>query len=212
MYTKRQTVWLVSMLSLMVVLSAYYLFTEDVKDLGPDVPHVTLNEVKVDATDMSKHMAEQAIKEASGKQTAAAQGGKEEVSKAQADAEVLKQMTAAAAGREYFDSMHMKKVEDLSKQFEQWVKIASDSKVKQEESTKAQEEIYRLTELEAKLTNIEDLLMKDFANAIVLPDNNQYKVIVQASKLEKSQAVSIVDLVMSEMQVGPEKISVQYVR
>jgi stage III sporulation protein AH len=219
MYTKRQTVWLVSMLSLMVVLSAYYLFTEDVKELGPDVPQVTLNEVKVDATDMSKHMAEQAIKEASGKQTAATQGGKEaatqgqkEVSKAQTDAEVLKQMTAAAAGREYFDSMHMKKVEDLSKQFEQWVKIASDSKVKQEDSTKAQEEIYRLTELEAKLTNIEDLLMKDFANAIVLPDNNQYKVIVQASKLEKSQAVSIVDLVMSEMQVGPEKISVQYVR
>ena len=30
MNTKRQTVWLVSMLSLMVILSAYYLFTEDV--------------------------------------------------------------------------------------------------------------------------------------------------------------------------------------
>ncbi|MBO9598190.1 MAG: SpoIIIAH-like family protein, partial [Cohnella sp.] len=30
MNNKRQTIWLVSMLSLMVVLSAYYLFTEDV--------------------------------------------------------------------------------------------------------------------------------------------------------------------------------------
>lgn len=30
MNTKRQTIWLVSMLSLMVVLSAYYLFTQDI--------------------------------------------------------------------------------------------------------------------------------------------------------------------------------------
>lgn len=30
MNNKRQTIWLVSMLSLMVILSAYYLFTEDV--------------------------------------------------------------------------------------------------------------------------------------------------------------------------------------
>ena len=30
MNTKRQTVWLVSMLGLMVVLSAYYLFTDEV--------------------------------------------------------------------------------------------------------------------------------------------------------------------------------------
>ncbi|MBP1155132.1 MULTISPECIES: SpoIIIAH-like family protein [unclassified Paenibacillus] len=33
MNSKRQTIWLVSMLSLMVVLSAYYLFTEDVNEL-----------------------------------------------------------------------------------------------------------------------------------------------------------------------------------
>ncbi|MGF9712019.1 SpoIIIAH-like family protein [Paenibacillus naphthalenovorans] len=33
MNSKRQTIWLVSMLSLMVVLSAYYLFTEDVSQL-----------------------------------------------------------------------------------------------------------------------------------------------------------------------------------
>lgn len=37
MKSKRQTVWLVSMLSLMVVLSAYYLFTED----GPKTKQVT---------------------------------------------------------------------------------------------------------------------------------------------------------------------------
>ncbi|MGN7761608.1 SpoIIIAH-like family protein [Paenibacillus sp. 22594] len=42
---KRQTIWLVSMLSLMVVLSAYYLFTED---SGVSVPKETAGSMQVD--------------------------------------------------------------------------------------------------------------------------------------------------------------------
>ncbi|MEK5027124.1 SpoIIIAH-like family protein [Paenibacillus sp. FSL M7-1046] len=42
---KRQTIWLVSMLSLMVVLSAYYLFTED---SGASVPQETAGSIQVD--------------------------------------------------------------------------------------------------------------------------------------------------------------------
>ncbi|MNO39171.1 Stage III sporulation protein AH [compost metagenome] len=42
---KRQTIWLVSMLSLMVVLSAYYLFTEDT---GTSIPKETAGSVQVD--------------------------------------------------------------------------------------------------------------------------------------------------------------------
>ena len=37
MNNKRQTIWLVSMLSLMVILSAYYLFTEDSGPVNPPV-------------------------------------------------------------------------------------------------------------------------------------------------------------------------------
>lgn len=43
---KRQTIWLVSMLSLMVVLSAYYLFTED---SGASVPKDTAGTIQVDS-------------------------------------------------------------------------------------------------------------------------------------------------------------------
>lgn len=42
---KRQTIWLVSMLSLMVVLSAYYLFTED---SGAPLPKETAGSIQVD--------------------------------------------------------------------------------------------------------------------------------------------------------------------
>ncbi|WP_042201909.1 SpoIIIAH-like family protein [Paenibacillus camerounensis] len=43
---KRQTIWLVSMLSLMVVLSAYYLFTEDT---GSSIPKETAGTIQVDS-------------------------------------------------------------------------------------------------------------------------------------------------------------------
>lgn len=43
---KRQTIWLVSMLSLMVVLSAYYLFTED---SGASIPKDTAGTMQVDS-------------------------------------------------------------------------------------------------------------------------------------------------------------------
>lgn len=52
MNTKRQTIWLVSMLSLMVVLSAYYLFTEDT----PKAPEMAAEQqhLKGDATEATQ--------------------------------------------------------------------------------------------------------------------------------------------------------------
>jgi stage III sporulation protein AH len=61
MNTKRQTVWLVSMLGLMVVLSAYYLFTDEVGQTPND--KLALSEIQVegtqlDATDGAEGIAE----------------------------------------------------------------------------------------------------------------------------------------------------------
>jgi stage III sporulation protein AH len=50
MNTKRQTVWLVSMLGLMVVLSAYYLFTDEVGQTPNDT--LALNEIQVEGTQL----------------------------------------------------------------------------------------------------------------------------------------------------------------
>ncbi|MCZ8520645.1 MULTISPECIES: SpoIIIAH-like family protein [Paenibacillus] len=74
MNTKRQTVWLVSMLSLMVVLSAYYLFTEDVnqvdvKTAGTAAKELTLNTGQLDG------LQQTAAPEAAAKQGAAAGEG-----------------------------------------------------------------------------------------------------------------------------------------
>jgi stage III sporulation protein AH len=55
MNNKRQTVWLVSMLSLMVVLSAYYLFTEDSGSVNP--PVADSEQVSKDKQDVAQEAA-----------------------------------------------------------------------------------------------------------------------------------------------------------
>ncbi|MDK8179338.1 SpoIIIAH-like family protein [Paenibacillus sp. UMB4589-SE434] len=54
MNTKRQTIWLVSMLSLMVVLSAYYLFTEDTTSKQTATGTQAEQVIKGDATEVGQ--------------------------------------------------------------------------------------------------------------------------------------------------------------
>ncbi|WP_040951345.1 SpoIIIAH-like family protein [Gorillibacterium massiliense] len=49
MNSKRQTIWLVSMLSLMVVLSAYYLFTEDSSKLNSSANQTVTDGIQTDS-------------------------------------------------------------------------------------------------------------------------------------------------------------------
>ncbi|GAA3405465.1 SpoIIIAH-like family protein [Paenibacillus hodogayensis] len=243
MNTKRQTVWLVSMLSLMVVLSAYYLFTEDVNDLDLTSKQAAGNEIKVDtiatgsATKANPASADPAADEKKGAADKSAAAGKATTDNAtdkgaaankpapdakatagastgaKTDEEVLKQVTAkATSGSDYFAAAFIKRNEELAKQTEKLISVQLDAKKSSEEVTQAMNELQKLQDQDEKVTSLEDQLAKDFHNAIVLQESGRWKVVVQAAKLEKSQGVSIVDLVMKEMNVAPDKVTVQYVK
>jgi stage III sporulation protein AH len=257
MNAKRQTIWLVSMLSLMVVLSAYYLFTEDVSQ--PDLQTAqaitdngitvttsdsallqggataTKDQMMVDqqatasqkkAVDQQKNAADQqAAKEASKdqqKSTASGQGAvAQQTSKAAADqqtavktdAQVLQEMQAnAASGSGYFASEQLKRSDNLSRQTEQLMKIITDPKASTEAMTKAYNDMQKIEDTQVKVTDLEESLTKDFPNALVLrQDNDQWKITVQSNKLERSQAVSIIDRAISDLNVSAADVSVQYV-
>lgn len=234
MNTKRQTVWLVSMLSLMVVLSAYYLFTEDVNDLDLTTQQASGTEIKVDtiATEGSADAASTSADKAAAGNGAAATTDKAATTTppastgdtsaadkaaqgtaAKTDQEVLQQVTAkATSGSDYFASLFMKRNEELAKETEKWIAIQTDSKKTNDEVTLALNELQKLQDQDEKVMSLEDTLAKDFQNAIVLQESGKWKVVVQSAKLEKSQGVTIVDLVMKELNVTPDKISVQYVQ
>lgn len=248
MNSKRQTIWLVSMLSLMVVLSAYYLFTEDANELelntasGTQTKEIIINAgqldgvpqgaVDVQATPMGNNQqpaAEDGAKsdpKASSTNTDTPSGVEPEdgadpttaqpVSKNEAnsggeDAKVLEQIQAqVTSGSDYFVNLQMKRDESISKQVEALMTILADTKQTQEAAVSAQTELQKLQDMETKITYLEESLMKDYPQAVITQEGQKWKVTVQASKLERSQAVSIADQVMQELSITPEHIAVQY--
>lgn len=232
MNNKRQTIWLVSMLSLMVILSAYYLFTEDVSpsqnasgtksqaelsDATKTSGTTTLDGVTVTEVD-SKEGAEStgtaAGGESEGKARAEASGAAATGDGAAAAeaAEKKDEAVIKKLGSEYFDKLQMEQNERFSKLHEQYLAVIADTKNKTpEEATMAAEESMRLEDLDARMTSLEDKLLLDYGNAVVTQDENNFSVVVEAEKLEKKQAVSIVSLALKELNVTPDRVTVQFV-
>ncbi|ALS28406.1 SpoIIIAH-like family protein [Paenibacillus cisolokensis] len=205
MNSKKQTVWLVSMLSLMVVLSAYYLFTEDVKtpDLLTDNTQTGQNG---DAAEAGGIVVDEV-----GREGAAEDTGTDGLS--DADREVLERLDAQGmiAGS-VFDDMQYKREQNFITQYDKLMATINDSKSSDDEAAaKAAEELNELEDKYAKITDIETNLQQQYNMAVVTEENDRYKVVVQSENLDRSQAVGIVELVMNEMDVEPHQITVQYV-
>ncbi|MDF2922003.1 MAG: stage sporulation protein [Paenibacillaceae bacterium] len=202
MNTKRQTIWLVSMLSLMVVLSAYYLFTEDVNKLNTATEKVTQEDIKVTTEQKDPVSQEKAV---SGGLTAG-------TSEKSSDAKVLEQVQSVAkSGSDYFADLAYKRNQDMGLKAEGFLNIIVDTKKSTDEISKATDEFEKLQTMQAKVENLEDLLGQTYSNAIVLAEDNKYKALVQvAGKLDAKQAQGIIDMMIKELGVVKDNVSVQY--
>ncbi|OMD90455.1 SpoIIIAH-like family protein [Paenibacillus odorifer] len=290
---KRQTIWLVSMLSLMVVLSAYYLFTEDsgasipkdtagtmqvdsLKDTaGAALPTVgdkgvVVNEVVsqgdvvadegvVDSTtgaattddsataaktddstttaktdestttaakdDSSKAAANSSDSEKATTDTAAKDAAKTDTSAkdtaantttktpAKNDKEILDEVASqsVSASSMFTNYLYEREQKNLKNQ-QDLLALINDMDKTPADNAVAQEQLLNLEEKESKITGIEEQLQQKYGEAIVKEEaGDSYKVVVLSDKLDVKQAVSIVDLVMKELSVSQDKISVQYV-
>lgn len=239
MNNKRQTIWLVSMLSLMVILSAYYLFTEDVTPSqsasGTKQQTQSLDSAGASGKDNGIEVIEE---DATASGAADAAGGKTDSSAAQddaatsgdqgksdgksqeqadggtvspADEAVLNEYTNLK-GSEYFDQLQRLHEEKVASESEKLSAIIADTKNHtQEQASSAVEELARLEDTDSRMTSLEEKLLQDYDNAVVTEDEMNFKVVVQASKLEKKQAVQIIDLASKELNVSPSRLSVQYV-
>lgn len=252
MNTKRQTIWLVSMLSLMVVLSAYYLFTEDVDKLkGTAADPAASEQVNLTHQDATDATAKNTAKDSDNKGTAldsltdptaanpaavSTTGSEKKAEKAadksgepadvpataqehtEADANKLtdeqildKVANQANSEQDFFTYTQIQQNDQLAKQLASLQTLMTDSTQSFEAQAKANEDYDMLEKQQAKKTSIEEQLLKDgYANALVQQESGKWKIIVQSSKLEKSQAVSIIDLASQVLNVSPDKVVIQY--
>jgi len=298
---KRQTIWLVSMLSLMVVLSAYYLFTEDsgasipkdtagtmqVDSLKKDTANAALptvgdkgivvNEVvnqgevvadggvvdkdsgttatddsaatattddsattavkddsskgtansgnsekattdtaaKDNSTTSDKAAKDTATKDTAAKDTAAKDTAANTTTKTPAknDKEILDEVASqsVSASSMFTNYLYEREQKNLKSQ-QDLLTLINDMEKTPADNAVAQEQLLNLEEKESKITGIEEQLQQKYGEAIVKEEaGDSYKVVVLSDKLDVKQAVSIVDLVMKELSVSQDKVSVQYV-
>ncbi|WP_442601220.1 SpoIIIAH-like family protein [Paenibacillus sp. KN14-4R] len=131
------------------------------------------------------------------------------------DKEILQKMqTQAQSGADYFQKKLIDREVTRGKETEKWLAISVDKAQTPEAVGQAQNELRKIQETNAKVENIEDMLSNEYSSHVIVEQeqvSGKWKVTVQAAKLDKTQAVSILDMVMKELNVGPEKISgVQY--
>lgn len=205
MNTKRQTIWLVSMLSLMVVLSAYYLFTQDTN--SPDMlSDGTQTQQKAGATEATAGNDQIVVDQvdSAGKTT-------DDDSLSDADKQVLEQIEAqGGVDTSVFSQIEEKRGQLNSDQQDKlFTEITNLEDPKEAQAAATQLE--QLEEKNSKLTSIENELMKTFQQAIVNEEGNGYKVLVESDKMDKSQAANIIDLVMKTLGVDADQVSVQYI-
>ncbi|OAB46400.1 SpoIIIAH-like family protein [Paenibacillus antarcticus] len=245
MNNKRQTIWLVSMLSLMVVLSAYYLFTGDsgtskipvadsqqvvdqkLTENKELITEVVVDEQNIDLTETAKTtdtakktddttVVTDAVKETDKAVTkdttkVTEKGDTTKSTVATNDDEVLKEVASqATSGRSILDSYQLERKDNsMKKQSDLYVKLNETNTP--EEVAKANDELRSLDEKESKITGIEEELHQQYEEVVVKEENDKYQVLVLSDKLDVKQAVNIVQLVMKELNVSQDKVSVQYV-
>jgi stage III sporulation protein AH len=219
MNSKRQTIWLVSMLSLMVVLSAYYLFTEDASKLNTTKDASQVQEVKIDTTQTTLDSQATTDKTTGGvtadktktQTTAETKTSSEATTKQLTDAEILAKITQQGqTSEDYIISQQLQRNENLANQTDSLLKIINDSKQNTEAVSKAYDDLHVIQTRTEKINVIEEELTKDYPNVLVTENANKYKVVLQEKTLERSQAVSIIDLVTNELNIGADSISIQY--
>ncbi|AYB45278.1 SpoIIIAH-like family protein [Paenibacillus lautus] len=285
MNNKRQTIWLVSMLSLMVILSAYYLFTDDSGTKAPPVAESTqvdgqkpgagqeangtagdelvVNEVLEEGTDGDSGANEQGtgttdtgvtgtedpaeatqgeqddqgkaageadkpqepeVKESTDgadKSKDASSTGKDEAepskdtsstSGEKSDKEVLEEVAAnATSAVAQLDSYKLDRAQKNNKLYDELMTKIDNHENKPEETAQATQQLKAAEAKEEVILSIEETLQQQFGNAVVKEESEKYNVVVLSEKLDAKGAADIVSLVMKELKVSPDKVTVQYV-
>ncbi|MHA6483793.1 SpoIIIAH-like family protein [Paenibacillus sp. strain BS8-2] len=199
MNTKRQTIWLVSMLSLMVVLSAYYLFTQDLSDAdklsGSNGKTENVSEVSGDGQGV---VVEEVNQE---------DGGISPEEQAVLDQYENEGVLATGV----FAQLKEKRESMYTQEYERIYAVIADVEGTDEEIAAATKEMELLEDKNSKITDLELALMDQYEVALISPENDRYKVVVTSEKLEKKDAANIIEQVMKTLEVKPNQVSVQYV-
>lgn len=184
MVLKKQTVWLLTMLSLIVVLSVYYITT----------PGQSPNQM--------------AVGDKKSQQNQAATSNKGTASKSVTDNK-KSSVASSVSSDNMFTAYRIDRDNNRSKEIAKWQEIAASKDSTAVQASKALDSIHQLQTLASNETLLEDMIKaKGFKDALVETQGNNVHVYVKAKSLSNSQAVTIMNL--TKEYFGNKIVSVSY--
>lgn len=185
MSVNKQTVWLVTMLSVMVVLSAYYIVTGPVEpaDQVAQTAKEKQGDIKVDIKRVD-----------------------EPSSSGQKSAEVLENQS-----NDFFVGYQLQRSTLRQKMVEEYMQVLTNPEAPEKEVEEANQKIQQLMKIDNQETVLEELIRKEgYQDAVVITNLPHVDVIVQSEKLDKKQVVKLISLVRQHLQVDPHHVTVAY--
>ncbi len=193
MLLKKQTVWLLTMLSLVVVLSVYYMTT-------PESPQSNVAVVDQQEENTKKEAGNEDAKEPAKEDT------KKENAKSTPDS---KTTVSNVESDELFTALRLELIDERSKLKEELQEVAASKNVSATEVSKAMDKIDQLSELAEKEAVIETLIKsKGYEDALVRADGSEVNITVKTEKHSKAKANEIIQLVKKEL--GQKEVAVEF--
>ena len=180
MLLKKQTVWLLTMLSLVIVLSVYYM------TLDPNQGNEMATTVNNESNEESNGAENQDEVTNSSGDEAGEQINTEEVSPTGSD--------------QSFETMRMEVTDERNRMIEDLTIVLSNTELSAAERDEANETIKQLRTINQKETILETLIVDmNYDAAFVQADGDQVRVTVKTDELTKSQTNDIIRLVFDEI-------------
>ncbi|MBD3858813.1 SpoIIIAH-like family protein [Bacillus sp. 28A-2] len=207
---KKQTVWLLTMLSLVVVLSVYYIMSPQGENA------VTVEDMKSKGTEEKKTETEKGTEKGAEKGTEKGSGDKstdKETNAKQEDVETSGEEGKAVSEQtddELFTTYRLELEDKRSKQREEFNEIVSSDDATAQEKSEAYDQMTALSEAEGTERQLETLIKtKGYKDALVSAEGDKVSITVRSDKKSKSQAADIIDMVTKEIR-GLDNVAVTF--
>ncbi|MBL6008545.1 MULTISPECIES: stage III sporulation ratchet engulfment protein SpoIIIAH [Bacillus] len=201
---KKQTVWLLTMLSLVVVLSVYYIMSPESKNAVQMQSEKSPSDSGEVATE--KTPAKEDTKEKNGTETEkedGTKGTKDSSSDKETSAEASEKGTVVTetADDDLFTTYRLDLEDARSKEREELNAIVSSDDATAKEKSEAYDKMTALSEAEGTEKQLETLIKtQGYEDALVNAEGDKINITVKSDKHSKSKATAIIDLVAKEIK------------
>ncbi|EJR66183.1 hypothetical protein IIO_00799 [Bacillus cereus VD115] len=202
---KKQTVWLLTMLSLVVVLSVYYVTTPDKMNTASPATGEKIGQEKqgTDKAVTNETPNKEATKETPNKETTSKETPNKETDKKEnAKKETSKKEgnVSVQSSDENFTALRMQMEDKRSAEREKLQNVIKSSNATAEERSKAKDGMDAIATMETKEGLLETVIKAQggYKDALVRADGTDIRVTVKAAKHSQKEANKIIQLVRSE--------------